>query len=465
MKGFKRYERYKDSGVEWIGEIPEHWGISKIKYLPKYGHNNFIDGDWIESPYITNEGIRLLQTGNIGVGVFKEQGYRYISKETFRNLSCTEVYPNDVLICRLAHPVGRACLAPELENRMITSVDVCILRPKDDIDKKYLVYYLSSNGYLEEMENQSRGSTRQRISRTQLGEVCVTLPPFLEQQAIANFLDQKNAEIDSLIADKEKLIELLQEQRQGIITQAVTKGLIPNVPMKDSGVEWIGEIPEHWEVKPLKRLTSFISRGITPTYVDVSSVKVINQACIYWEKLNIENIKYQKEDLDISKGRLYKGDLVINSTGTGTLGRAAIFNLEGSCIADTHVTIIRSDKNSLNNRYLFYLLQTPKYQSYIYSALVTGATNQIELSREGLQNTIIICPFIEEQQAIANFLDQKTTEIDLLISDIKTQIFSLKEYRRSLITAAITGKIDVQDYCSYSIRSEQMEGEEQEEVS
>lgn len=452
MKGFKRYERYKDSGVEWIGEIPEHWGISKIKYLPKYGHNNFIDGDWIESPYITNEGIRLLQTGNIGVGVFKEQGYRYISKETFRNLSCTEVYPNDVLICRLAHPVGRACLAPELENRMITSVDVCILRPKDDIDKKYLVYYLSSNGYLEEMENQSRGSTRQRISRTQLGEVCVTLPPFLEQQAIANFLDQKNAEIDSLIADKEKLIELLQEQRQGIITQAVTKGLIPNVPMKDSGVEWIGEIPEHWEVKPLKRLTSFISRGITPTYVDVSSVKVINQACIYWEKLNIENIKYQKEDLDISKGRLYKGDLVINSTGTGTLGRAAIFNLEGSCIADTHVTIIRSDKNSLNNRYLFYLLQTPKYQSYIYSALVTGATNQIELSREGLQNTIIICPFIEEQQAIANFLDQKTTEIDLLISDIKTQIFSLKEYRQSLITAAVTGKIDVRDY--YNLRSE-----------
>ena len=462
MKGFKRYERYKDSGVEWIGEIPEHWGISKIKYLPKYGHNNFIDGDWIESPYITNEGIRLLQTGNIGVGVFKEQGYRYISKETFRNLSCTEVYPNDVLICRLAHPVGRACLAPELENRMITSVDVCILRPKDDIDKKYLVYYLSSNGYLEEMENQSRGSTRQRISRTQLGEVCVTLPPFLEQQAIANFLDQKNAEIDSLIADKEKLIELLQEQRQGIITQAVTKGLIPNVPMKDSGVEWIGEIPEHWEVKPLKRLTSFISRGITPTYVDVSSVKVINQACIYWEKLNIENIKYQKEDLDISKGRLYKGDLVINSTGTGTLGRAAIFNLEGSCIADTHVTIIRSDKNSLNNRYLFYLLQTPKYQSYIYSALVTGATNQIELSREGLQNTIIICPFIEEQQAIANFLDQKTTEIDLLISDIKTQIFSLKEYRQSLITAAVTGKIDVRDYI---VDNDKEEGEEQEEVS
>lgn len=462
MKRFIRYERYKDSGVEWIGEIPEHWGISKIKYLPKYGHNNFIDGDWIESPYITNEGIRLLQTGNIGVGVFKEQGYRYISKETFRNLSCTEVYPNDVLICRLAHPVGRACLAPELENRMITSVDVCILRPKDDIDKKYLVYYLSSNGYLEEMENQSRGSTRQRISRTQLGEVCVTLPPFLEQQAIANFLDQKNAEIDSLIADKEKLIELLQEQRQGIITQAVTKGLIPNVPMKDSGVEWIGEIPEHWEVKPLKRLTSFISRGITPTYVDVSSVKVINQACIYWEKLNIENIKYQKEDLDISKGRLYKGDLVINSTGTGTLGRAAIFNLEGSCIADTHVTIIRSDKNSLNNRYLFYLLQTPKYQSYIYSALVTGATNQIELSREGLQNTIIICPFIEEQQAIANFLDQKTTEIDLLISDIKTQIFSLKEYRQSLITAAVTGKIDVRDYI---VDNDKEEGEEQEEVS
>lgn len=458
MKEFKRYERYKDSGVEWIREIPEHWKTTRLKYLKKspfmYGAN--------ESAELDNPNLpRFIRITDIDFnGNLKEETFKSLPLELAEPYLLEE---GDILFARSGASVGKtfiyerkwgpACFAGYL------------IRFQTDESKaipKFIYYFCQTSIYEDWIKENTIQSTIQNVSAEKYSSLILPVPPLNTQNIIVNYLDQKTAEIDSLIADKEKLIELLQEQRQAIITQAVTKGLNPNVRMKDSGIEWLGEIPVHWEVKPLKRLTSFISRGITPTYVDVSSVKVINQACIYWEKLNIENIKYQKEDLDISKGRLYKGDLVINSTGTGTLGRAAIFNLEGSCIADTHVTIIRSDKNSLNNRYLFYLLQTPKYQSYIYSALVTGATNQIELSREGLQNTIIICPFIEEQQAIANFLDQKTTEIDLLISDIKTQIFSLKEYRQSLITAAVTGKIDVRNY---NIKKNQMKGEEQEEVS
>jgi type I restriction enzyme S subunit len=188
MRQYKKYERYKDTGVEWIGKIPEEWDLSKIKYIPKYEYKSFVDGDWIESPYITDEGIRLIQTGNIGIGSYKEQGYRYISEDTFKDLNCTEVYPNDVLICRLAGPVGRACLAPSLTERMITSVDVCILKPKDNIDRRYLVYILSYDGYLQEADFLARGGTRQRISRTQLGNINILLPPTDQQKSIANFL-------------------------------------------------------------------------------------------------------------------------------------------------------------------------------------------------------------------------------------------------------------------------------------
>lgn len=458
MKRFKRYEWYKDSGVEWIGKIPLHWEQVRMKFLCK------VNPSKSDLKVPRNTKVTFLPMENIG-----EDGTLNLNEE--RELTdvwdgFTYFKDDDVIIAKITpcFENGKGALCRNLINGLgFGTTELHVLRAKNQVVPGFIWYVTKSHGFRVMGEAMMQGAAGQkRVPKDFIENFVVCVPTPVEQQAIVNFLDRKTAEIDSIIADKEKLIELLQEKRQAIITQAVTKGLDPNVPLKDSGVEWIGEIPEHWEVKPLKRLTSFISRGITPTYVDVSSVKVINQACIYWEKLNIENIKYQKEDLDISKGRLYKGDLVINSTGTGTLGRAAIFNLEGSCIADTHVTIIRSDKNSLNNRYLFYLLQTPKYQSYIYSALVTGATNQIELSREGLQNTIIICPFIEEQQAIANFLDQKTTEIDLLISDIKTQIFSLKEYRQSLITAAVTGKIDVRDYI---VDNDKEEGEEQEEVS
>jgi type I restriction enzyme S subunit len=218
--------------------------------------------------------------------------------------------------------------------------------------------------------------------------------------------------------------------------------------MKDSGVEWIGEIPEHWEIIPLKYITNFISRGNSPEYVEESSIKVINQACIYWDELKIENVKYQYDDIDFDKlkGKLIKGDLLLNSTGTGTLGRAVVFREDGNYMADSHVTIIRFNKMKMDEFFAFYILQTQIYQGYIYNALVTGATNQIELSRERLTATPMIVPPSTEQQEIVNFLDAKIGQIAILINEIKIQIEKLKEYRQSLISEAVTGKIDVRDY-------------------
>ncbi len=210
---FPRYERYKDSGIEWLCEVPAHWEVRTLRGLAREGRNTFIDWDWIESPFITDEGIRLIQTGNVGIGEYKEQGFRYVSEQTFYDLNCTEVEPGNILICRLAEPVGRACLAPKLGVKMITSVDVCILKSSKEVHTDYIVYLLSSSEYLGYMDGQCRGGTRDRVSRSFLGTVRLAIPSISEQQAIAAFLDCETAKIDALIAEQKRLIELLKEKR------------------------------------------------------------------------------------------------------------------------------------------------------------------------------------------------------------------------------------------------------------
>jgi type I restriction enzyme, S subunit len=221
-KGLDPAAPMKDSGVAWLGQVPAHWNKTVIKRLAKRGYRKFIDGDWIESPYITNDGVRLLQTGNVGIGGFKEQGLRYISEETFEELRCTEISPGDVLICRLAEPVGRACIAPDLGVRMITSVDVCILKLADDFDTRFAVYFLSSDLYLSWMQALCRGGTRDRVSRSMLGAIEFIAPPLPEQRAIATHLDRETAKIDALVAKVRQAIETLKEYRTALISAAVT---------------------------------------------------------------------------------------------------------------------------------------------------------------------------------------------------------------------------------------------------
>ncbi len=197
------------------------WPTRPLRKLAGVG-GLFTDGDWIESPYIVAEGIRLIQTGNIGVGEYREQGYRFITQETFRELRCTEILPKDVLICRLAYPVGRACLAPDLTSRMVTSVDVCILRPDLGVDPAFLVLYLSSAAHLQLCESIARGSTRSRISRDQLGQIQVPVPPLHQQREMAAYLNESLRTLKQVMKMIDEQIFLLSEHRQAFIIAAVT---------------------------------------------------------------------------------------------------------------------------------------------------------------------------------------------------------------------------------------------------
>lgn len=222
------------------------------------------------------------------------------------------------------------------------------------------------------------------------------------------------------------------------ITPAIRKWK-PYPGYKYSGVEWLGTIPEHWSFSTLKLLAPIVQRGKSPDYVEEGGIPVINQACVYWEGLRLENIKYDSgKDGNDGKGRLFTGDVLVNSTGTGTLGRASVFRHEETHLADGHVTVVRVDQTTELAEYFFYLLQTPIYQGFIYVALVSGSTNQIELSRESFRATPTIVPPINEQARIVRFLDRETAKIDELVAKKERLIELLQEKRATLITRAVT---------------------------
>lgn len=258
---FPQYPAYKDSGVEWLGEVPGHWETTPLSRTASESASLFIDGDWIESKDLSDDGIRYLTSGNVGDGYYKEQGQGYISEETFTALNCVEVIPGDVLISRLNLPIGRSCLVPDLGGRIVTCVDNVIVRPDPDFDRRFFVYQLTSKSHFANMENLARGTTMQRISRSVLGRVRFAFPPLPEQTQIAAFLDRETAKIDELVAEQLRLMELLKEKRKAVISHAVTRGLNPDAPLKSSGIEWLGDVPEHWEVRRVKSVSTFTTSG------------------------------------------------------------------------------------------------------------------------------------------------------------------------------------------------------------
>ena len=222
-KGLDPNVPMKDSGIEWIGQVPAHWDVTALKYAANpLDRDSFTDGDWIESPYITDHGVRLIQTGNVKAGWFRDKGSRFVSEETFQALRCTEVRPGDILICRLGDPVGRACRAPRLAEKMITSVDNVIMRVRKDYCEDYFVNLLSSSAFLNFMEASCRGATRDRVSREMLGQTRVPIPRPDEQKRISEYLNEISQRIWKLQDCSRESINLLRERRSALITAAVT---------------------------------------------------------------------------------------------------------------------------------------------------------------------------------------------------------------------------------------------------
>ncbi len=450
MNKYKRYERYKDSGVEWIGEIPEHWELRKIKHigmLSAGGVNKKIE-----------EGEELFKSvhymdvyRNSGKAIGNDDDYLVVSATQSQAKNCT-LRKGDVLFTSSSETpddIGHAVVISEDLEQTLYGYHLIRLRLDRDIPADYSYRkYMFNNHYIRSyFSSRTQGITRYGLKYDDYKEAVVFIPPISEQKTIANFLDQKTAVIDGLIADKEKLIELLQEKRQAIITEAVTKGLNPNVRMKDSGIEWIGEIPEHWRIVRLKFLkTSPFQYGANepaemddpqlPRYIRITDIN---------EKGDLREDTFKSLSWESAQPYLLKdGDILFARSGA-TVGKTFMYRgeLGPACYAG-YLIRFKPDKSKVNSYYIYYYTLSKVYEEWIKQNIIQATIQNVSAEKYG--NLQVPLPPLEEQKGIVKYLNDKIEEIDILVESIYVQIQKLKEYRQSLISEAVTGKIDVRDY-------------------
>lgn len=386
-----------------------------------------------------------MTTGNVGTGFYKEQGNGYISEETFKELNCTAVFEGDLIISRLNPPIGRCCIVPSLGEKIVVAVDIVILRPDDVFKKGFLLYAFSSPRYFENTSLLARGATMQRLSRGLLGNIKIPIPPLPEQTIIAHFLDHKTTQIDDAIDKHRQLIELLREHRAALINEAVTKGLNPNAPMKDSGVEWIGEVPAHWELVKLKYLTRKIIDGthFTPNYTE-KGVPFIRVTDLKNDIIDLSKTKYiSKEEHEELSRRCNpeKGDVLLSKNGTIGITKVVDWDYEFSLFVS--VCLIKFT-DRLNPYFFSFLFSSNVVDQQIKESSKTTSVTNLHLDK--IRELLSIVPPINEQHQIITYIETETTRIDREIDLAQQEIALLEEYRQSLIAEAVSGKIDVRDY-------------------
>lgn len=431
MKNLNRYERYKESKIDWIGAIPKEWDLVRYKRLFSITNGN----GFPERLQGNKEGsLPFYKVSDINFhGKFIKESNNYVTDIDVKENKWNVVQEQSILTAKIGEALRKNHRKINEEPCLIDNNMMALSLKKGEIG--YYYYFLS----IVDMDWYANPGTVPSVNIGKFKEDFALSPSLEEQQIIASFLDEKTSEIDSLIADKEKLIELLEEKRQVIITEAVTKGLNPNVKMKDSGVEWIREIPEHWDIQPLFTL-----------FKESKKKNVGNK------EQNVLSLSYGKiirRDVETNFGLLpesfetyqivEKGYIVLRLTDLQNDKRSLRCGLvkEKGIITSAYVSLVPND--TINEVYAYYLLHA--YDLFkVFYGLGSGVRQSMGFS--DLKRVPILLPPKDEQNHIAEYLDEKNKEIDSLIIDLKKQITNLKEYRQSLIYEAVTGKIDVRDY-------------------
>jgi type I restriction enzyme S subunit len=424
----KRYPKYKDSGIEWIGEIPEEWKISKIKFLAEYINGYaFKPTDWSDG------GLKIIRIQNLTNSDASFNRYSGELEEKYR-------IEKGAILFSWSASLG--IFVWDEQDAWLNQHIFKVIPYKSVIVKKF--YFYQAKWFTEILEKSVHGSTMQHLTKDNFGGFEVSLPPLPEQQTIANYLDRKTHLVDTLIENKQKLIDLLKEQRAAIINQAVTKGLNPNVKLKDSDIEWLGEIPEHWELRKVGRSFNLIGSGTTPKsenigYYENGTINWVITGDLNDGILDKTSKKITEKALDeYSTLKIYPvGTLLIAMYGA-TIGKISLMNFEG-CVNQACCAL--SDSPYLSNEFSFYWFLANK-QHIINMSFGGGQPN---ISQEVVRSLKIPTPPSSEQQAIIYHLDEQTTRIDKLMERQGRQIERLKEYRTTLISEVVTGKIDVRD--------------------
>lgn len=420
-----RYERYKDSGIPWLGEVPEHWEIKPLKFsINNISHK--VESQLSNLRYFGLENIESF-TGRLLLDIELES-------EGIAN----EFQENDVLFGKL-----RPYLAKVHLSRLngLVSTEALVFRASYAVVPKFLFYFCVSSDFIDAVNGTTFGSKMPRASWDNIGNFRMPIPSLKEQTAIAHYLDTKLGEIDALIDKQQTLLEKLAERRTAVITHAVTKGLNPAAPMKNSGVEWLGDVPAHWEMKAIKRVVKEHAGNGFPIELqgnngDVPFLKVSD--------LNKGGKLLEDFANSVTRNIIY--EMKWNIVPKFSLVTAKI----GEALKKNHRKIISQDSIIDNNCIAFECLGINLDYHYYLSLIIdfdwfeNGGTVP-SLSVQKYKNQKICIPSLEEQAAIADYLDQETTKIDRLCDTVNQTIGRLKEYRTALITQAVTGKIKVTD--------------------
>ncbi|KVV16413.1 restriction endonuclease subunit S [Flavobacterium sp. TAB 87] len=423
----KKYDNYKDSGIEWIGEIPEHWEVKRLKHIVETVKTGSTPPSE-EIQYFEPKEINWFGPGDFD-NLILEDSKRKISQLAINENKCKLFPAHSILLIGIGATVGKIGIVSEAcsSNQQINAIIL-----KNEYIPKFYMYFLSTIKDIIVMEASS--ATLPIFNQTQTNNLLLTIPSLDEQTTIANYLDQKTTQIDQLINKKKRFIELLQEERTAVINQAVTKGLNPTVKMKDSGIEWLGEIPEHWEVKKIKYICDLINVRATekPEYVlALENITNWTGEIIgnpFENKMEGDAILFETNDILFNKLRPYLAKVVKTSR-------------DGGCVGE--LLVLRA-KNDVSPDFL--------YQRLISEMIITIVDNSTYGSKmpraswdKFISNIYVGVPPISEQIAIADYIKDKASEIVKLIEKSQQEIELLKEYKTALISEVVTGKVDVRD--------------------
>ena len=435
---FKPYPTYKDSGVEWLGESPAGWSLKRLKRVVRFQGGGTPTKNNIE---YWRGNIPWVSPKDMKVSMVLDTEDKITAEAICE--SATKLVPAGSVLIVVRSGILVHSIPVALAGREVTlNQDLKAMIPRSDLAPKYLMYLISGMQRELLIEWKKEGATVESLGLESVANTRTPLPSIAEQRAIAAFLDRETARIDALVAKKERLIALLHEKRTALITRAVTKGLDPNVPMKDSGVEWLGEIPAHWEVVKTTWLFS-IGSGTTPRSEDpayyggelpwITTSELRESVVVATEKSVTEEALRDFSSLKVHP----KGSVAVAMYGA-TIGRLGILGVPATV---NQACCVFSNPTGIDTWFWFYWLQMrrPHLISLGYGA------GQPNLSQELLRSLRVPTPPLPEQRAIAAFLDREAASVQALVAKIRDAIARLTELRTGLISAAVTGKIDVRE--------------------
>ena len=422
----------KNSEIQWVGEIPINWGLKRIQFCLK-------EINVKNTPIQTTQVLSLLK--DVGVLPYEEKGD--IGNKSKENVSEYHLaYPNTIVLNCMNILIGSVGISNYFG---CVSPVYYVFKETKNSDLRFINYIFSTREFQKELRKYAKGilEIRLRVSAYDILKRKIALPSKKEQTKIANFLDKKCSEIDSLYSDIEKQIEILEEYKKSVITEAVTKGLNPDVEMKDSGIEWIGMIPKHWVKQKIKNACSLLGSGTTPSsnvfeYYENGDIHWIQSGDIY-QVNEVADTKTKITQLGLRSSpslKIYTAPFIVVAMYGASVGNAAISKVT-ACANQACCCIKTNNDNDL--RYLYYWINHCKPD---FLSIAAGG-GQPNISQDKIKNQHFVAPPINEQKDIANHLDQKCSEIDAIIATKKTQLEILAEYKKSLIYECVTGKKEV----------------------